>query len=76
MNQSRHLEKLEHFKAWNADAAELALAAARDYEPAETLTPAPTFAKVSPQKTASWASDDNLYLVVTQTDQALLRKIL
>jgi uncharacterized membrane protein YphA (DoxX/SURF4 family) len=38
MKQSRHLEKLEHFKAWNPDAAELAVAAEREYEPADTLT--------------------------------------
>jgi hypothetical protein len=38
MKQSRHLEKLEHFKAWNPDAAELALSAAREYEPVDTLT--------------------------------------
>lgn len=46
MKHSRHLEKLEHFKAWNPDAAELALAAQRDYEPADTLT--------RPQRIASW----------------------
>ena len=44
--------------------------------PDAMLTPAPTFARVGPQNTASWASDDNLYLVVTQADEALLRKIL
>ena len=38
MNKARHLEKLEHFKAWNPNAAELALAAQREYEPADTLT--------------------------------------
>lgn len=38
MKQSRHLEKLEHFKAWNPDATEFALAAERKYEPADTLT--------------------------------------
>jgi uncharacterized membrane protein YphA (DoxX/SURF4 family) len=38
MKQSRHLEKLEHFKAWNPDAADLVLAAQREYEPADTLT--------------------------------------
>ncbi len=38
MKQSRHLEKLEHFKAWNPDAADLVLAAQRSYEPADTLT--------------------------------------
>ena len=38
MNASRHLEKLEHFKAWNPSAAELLIAAQRDYEPADTFT--------------------------------------
>jgi len=44
--------------------------------PDALLSSAPTFAKVGPQTTASWANDDNLYLVVTQADEALLRKIL
>jgi uncharacterized membrane protein YphA (DoxX/SURF4 family) len=38
MNKARHLEKLEHFKAWNPSAAQLAEAMKRDYEPADTLT--------------------------------------
>ena len=38
MKASRHLEKLEHFKAWNPSAAELLKAVQRDYEPADTLT--------------------------------------
>ena len=38
MNKARHLEKLEHFKAWNPSAAELLEASRRDYEPADTLT--------------------------------------
>lgn len=38
MNKARHLEKLEHFKAWNPSAAELAEASKRPYEPADTLT--------------------------------------
>lgn len=38
MKHSRHLEKLEHFKAWNPSAAELAEAMKRDYEDADTLT--------------------------------------
>jgi len=38
MNKARHLEKLEHFKAWNPSAAQLAVAMKRDYEPADTLT--------------------------------------
>src|SRR5215475_13414538 len=38
MNKTRHLEKLEHFKAWNPSAAELLEASKRDYEPADTLT--------------------------------------
>lgn len=37
MDRSRHLEKLEQFKAWNPSAAELAAASARELEPAETL---------------------------------------
>src|SRR5262245_21035174 len=35
MKHSRHLEKLEHFKAWNPSAAELVEAAQREYEPAD-----------------------------------------
>jgi uncharacterized membrane protein YphA (DoxX/SURF4 family) len=38
MKPSRHLEKLEHFKAWNPSAADLVLAAEREIEPADTLT--------------------------------------
>src|SRR5580765_859312 len=38
MNQSRHLEKLEHFKAYNPTAAQLRIASAREVEDAETLT--------------------------------------
>ena len=38
MKQARHLEKLEHFKAWNPSAAELVEAAQREYEPADTFT--------------------------------------
>lgn len=38
MKSSRHLEKLEHFKAWNPSAAELVAAAQREYEPADTFT--------------------------------------
>jgi len=38
MKHSRHLEKLEHFKAWNPSAAELVEAAQREYEPADTFT--------------------------------------
>ena len=38
MNQSRHLEKLEHFKAYNPTAAQLRTASAREVEDAETLT--------------------------------------
>ncbi len=38
MKASRHLEKLEHFKAWNPSAAELVAAAQREYEPADTFT--------------------------------------
>jgi len=38
MNKIRHLQKLEHFKAWNPSAAELLEASKRDYEAADTLT--------------------------------------
>jgi len=38
MNQTRHLEKLEHFKAYNPSAAELLKASERVYEPADTFT--------------------------------------
>jgi uncharacterized membrane protein YphA (DoxX/SURF4 family) len=38
MKASRHLEKLEHFKAWNPSAAELIAAAKREYEPADTFS--------------------------------------
>ena len=38
MKPARHLEKLEHFKAWNPSAAELVEAAQREYEPADTFT--------------------------------------
>ena len=38
MNQSRHLEKLEHFKAYNPTAAQLRIASEREVEEADTLT--------------------------------------
>ncbi len=38
MKTSRHLEKLEHFKAYNPTAAELRKASQRQVEDAETLT--------------------------------------
>ena len=38
MNRSRHLEKLEHFKAWNPTAVELIAASKNEVEDAETLT--------------------------------------
>ncbi len=38
MNKARHLEKLEHFKAWNPSSAQLAGALKRDYEDADTLS--------------------------------------
>src|SRR6266516_1020296 len=38
MNASRHLEKLEHFKAYNPTAAQLRIASKREVEDAETLT--------------------------------------
>ena len=46
MNATRHLEKLEHFKAWNPSAAEWVAAAQREIEPADTLS--------RRQKIASW----------------------
>jgi hypothetical protein len=36
----------------------------------------PSFAKVGPQNTASWSNEDNLYLVVTSGDAAILPKLL
>jgi len=39
MNQPRQLEKLDHFKAYNPSAAQLRLAAQREVEEVETLTP-------------------------------------
>ena len=38
MKHSRHLEKLEHFKAWHPEAADLVAAARPEVEPADTLT--------------------------------------
>jgi len=38
MNQSRHLEKLENFKAYNPTAAELMKASKRVYEPVDDLS--------------------------------------
>ena len=38
MTKARHLEKLEHFKAWNPSAAELLKAAEREVEEADALT--------------------------------------
>lgn len=38
MNQSRHLEKLEHFKAYNPTAAQLLEASQREVEEADTFT--------------------------------------
>ena len=38
MNATRHLEKLEHFKARNPSAAEWVAAAQREIEPADTLS--------------------------------------
>ena len=38
MNSARHLEKLEHFKAYNPTAAELLKAPQREVEEADTLT--------------------------------------
>jgi putative oxidoreductase len=38
MNSSRHLEKLEHFKAYNPTAAELLKTSNREIEEADTLT--------------------------------------
>lgn len=36
----------------------------------------PTLAKVGSQNTASWANGENLYLLVTQADKAVLQKLL
>lgn len=44
--------------------------------PDAPITPAPILAKVGSQNTAGWSSGENLYLVVTQADETLLRKIL
>lgn len=44
--------------------------------PDAPLTPTPILAKVGSQNTAGWSSGDNLYLVVTQAEDSLLRKIL
>lgn len=38
MKASRHLEKLEHFVAWNPSAADLVRAAKREIEPADILS--------------------------------------
>src|SRR5215471_3367890 len=38
MNSSRHLDKLEHFKAYNPTAAQLLKASRREVEDVETLT--------------------------------------
>src|SRR5438067_252532 len=38
MNSARHLEKLEHFKAYNPTAAELLKASQREVQEADTLT--------------------------------------
>ena len=46
MNKTRHLEKLEHFKAWNPSAAELVAATKHDYAPSENIT--------SRQRRLSW----------------------
>jgi hypothetical protein len=44
--------------------------------PDAPLNPTPLFAKVGQQNTAGWSNGENLYLVVTQADEALLRKVL
>jgi len=44
--------------------------------PDATPGPAATFAKVGGKTTASWSSGDNLFLVITQANEYLLRKIL
>jgi len=38
MNSARHLEKLEHFKAYNPTAEELLRASQREVKEADTLT--------------------------------------
>ena len=44
--------------------------------PDAALSPTPMLARVGPESTASWSSGDNLYLLVTQADKALLEKLL
>ncbi len=40
------------------------------------LAPTPALARVGAQNTASWSSEDNLYLVVTSAERTLLQKLL
>lgn len=44
--------------------------------PDANVNATPALAKVGSQNTASWATSDNLYLLVTQADKALLEKLL
>ena len=44
--------------------------------PEATLPAAPQLARIGSQNTAAWAGADNLYLIVTQADEAFLRKLL
>jgi len=46
MNSARHLEKLEHFKAYNPTAAQLLEAAEKEVEDADTFN--------APQKIVIW----------------------
>lgn len=48
----------------------------RDTFPDAGSSTTPTLAKVGSQNTASWASNDNQYLLVTQADKAVLQKLL
>lgn len=48
----------------------------RDTFPDAGSSTTPTFANVGSQNTASWGSNDNQYLLVTQADQAVLQKLL
>ncbi len=48
----------------------------RDTFPDAGSSTTPTLAKVGSQNTASWASNDNQYLLVTQADKVVLQKLL
>ena len=44
--------------------------------PDATPSATPAFARAGSQNTASWSNDENLYLAITQANEALLRKLL